>query len=249
MIDVKTMSKAVDIIAPYELALEGDNCGVTLDLGKKTDKILVALDATPETVAEAARLGCGILVSHHPAVYDPQKKFTAEDTVIQAARSGVSLVAAHTCYDAASGGVSDVLADAVGLKDICEFGGGLGRGGIVSEMSCDDFIRHVKETLGCGTVFAVPADRAVKRVAIIGGSGGDYIGEAADNGYDAFVTGEVRYHVALSARSKRICLVAAGHYVTENPSIARLCELLQKQIGDTAQCVISKDCADPYKIY
>ena len=245
MIGVKELSDKIDIIAPYNLALEGDNCGIILDLGNKTDKILFALDTTPETIAEAAQTGCGVIISHHPAAYYLKRNFSTEDAAILAAQRGISLIAAHTCYDAAPGGVNDVLCRLIGITDAAMFGD-IGRGGSIEPMSCKAFVTHVKLVLGCDSVKAVPSAREIRRVAVIGGSVGDSVGDAVEGGYDALVTGEVRHRDGIEARNAGLCLVAAGHFSTENPSIRPLCDAVQKLIGDAAQCILSQECADPY---
>ncbi len=246
MVDVKTFAGAVDAVAPFVLAEEWDNCGVILDCGAVAERALVALDVTPATIAEAAARGCGILLTHHPAMRQPQNKFTAADVVILAARHGISLVAAHTCFDSAHGGVNDVLAAVLGLRDVQPVGS-MARGGALGPMDCVTFVNYVKERLGCKTVGVVPANRQIVRVAVLGGSGGSQIPDIAAEGYDAFVTGELKHHDALAAQASGICAVAAGHFVTENLAVPALCKAVQAKLGDRAQCILSTTGADPLR--
>ena len=248
MISVKELSEKINTIAPYSLAIEGDNCGIILNLGNETDRVLFALDTTPETITEAAEKGCGVVISHHPAAFYLKRNFSIDDAAIFAAQRGISLIAAHTCYDAAPGGVNDVLCGLIGITGTERFGD-IGRGGSITPTSCADFIAHVKGVLGCDSVKVVPAVREIKRVAVIGGSVGDGVGEAIAGGYDALVTGEARHNDGITARSAGLCLVAAGHFSTENPSIDPLCGAMQKLIGDAAQCILSQVCADPYVLF
>jgi len=245
MIDVKTVSDIVNEIAPYELAQGWDNCGVALDLGNETDKILFALDVSPDTIDEAARMGCGILVTHHPAMRAPQNKFCIDDSVIFAATKGVSLIAAHTCFDSADKGVTDHLCNILGLADVKKLDD-ITRGGTLEPMMCDEFIRYVKERLGCESVIAAPSQREIKRVAVAGGSAGDAVDVAIELGYDAVVTGEAKHHDALKAKAHGICLVCAGHFVTENPAVKILLDAVSARIGDTAQCILSECGSDPF---
>ena len=66
----------------------------------------------------------------------------------------------------------------------------------------------------------------VRRVAVVGGAGGEYALEAAGCGADAFVTGEVRHHEAIAARARGVTLYEAGHYHTEIVYRRMLCDAL-----------------------
>lgn len=248
MIDVLTLSEIIDGIAPYRLAIEDDNCGVILDTGNRTEKILFALDAVTETIDEAQRLGCGMLVTHHPAIKNPQNQFPAGDIIVYAAARGISLLAAHTCYDAADGGVNDVLCKLFGIRETVPFSN-VGRGGKIDAMPCADFVALVRERLGCKTVRAVATGRCIRRVAVIGGSGGGDIVEAAKQGYDALVTGEARHRDGIAARQRGVCLIEAGHFATENPAIEPLRRAVERQLNGAAQCILSEKCADPFGIF
>jgi putative NIF3 family GTP cyclohydrolase 1 type 2 len=63
-------------------------------------------------------------------------------------------------------------------------------------------------------------------VAVLGGSGGSFIPEAAASGADAYVTGDLDYHDALLAESLGLAAVDAGHAATELPSLDPLARRL-----------------------
>jgi dinuclear metal center YbgI/SA1388 family protein len=68
--------------------------------------------------------------------------------------------------------------------------------------------------------------RSIRRVAVLGGSGGSFIPEAAASGADAYVTGDLDYHDALLAESLGLAAVDAGHAATELPSLDPLARRL-----------------------
>jgi dinuclear metal center YbgI/SA1388 family protein len=70
-------------------------------------------------------------------------------------------------------------------------------------------------------------NRLVQRVAIACGAGGEFLDDAARQGSDVFLTGEVRFHDFLSARAKGVALLLPGHYATERPGVEQLAERLQ----------------------
>lgn len=248
MVDARKVAQAIEKIAPESSAMEGDNVGVLLDCGNETNCVLFSLDVTPETLQEAVRLNCGILVTHHPVVMEPIRRFSVQDMIVQAARMGISLIAAHTSYDAARGGVNDVLCGLLGLRRVKPLGG-LGRGGAITAMPEEEFAAYVKSRLGCDAIRVVPAGKEIKTVAVAGGSAGNYALLAAAEGYDALVTGELKHHEALAAKVAGVCVVCAGHFKTENPAMEHLRAAVGETLGRQAACVLSRDGADPFTYY
>ena len=72
------------------------------------------------------------------------------------------------------------------------------------------------------------AGKKVKRVALVGGSGGSDIKLAAASGADTYLTGELKHHERLMAAEIGMNLVAAGHFFTENP----VCDFIEKTVRD-----------------
>jgi dinuclear metal center YbgI/SA1388 family protein len=72
-------------------------------------------------------------------------------------------------------------------------------------------------------------ERLVERVAIVCGAGGDFLPDALQAGADVLLTGELRFHDYLKARSGGLGLVVAGHYATERLAVEELAVRLQRQ--------------------
>lgn len=244
MIKPQELAALIEDFAPASAAEEWDNVGLLYDSGRDIKNVLVALDATAAVYGEAAALGCEAVVTHHPLVIEGVRRMSHIDAFARAAQNGVSVIAAHTNFDIAAGGVNDVLAKLLGIERAEPFGepGGakMGRVGNIEPLSAIDFLERVKTALGLRAVSYVAGPEAVSRVAVLGGSGGDYVAAAQRAGADAFVTGEAKHHEALRAADLGILLVAAGHYETEHPAVAALCEKLQKRVGERAICRASQ---------
>lgn len=94
-------------------------CG---DRAEPVDRVLLAVDAVPATVAEACEFGAQLLITHHPLLLTPVHGVPADDPkgalVHRLIRSGVAHLVAHTNADVADPGVSDALADRLGLQDV-----------------------------------------------------------------------------------------------------------------------------------
>ena len=245
MITTKQLAYAVDHIAPFSTALEWDNCGLLVDSGESVHRILFALDATKEVIEEASARDCEAIVTHHPIIFSGLRRLASDDPVMLAAHRGISVISAHTCFDAADGGVNDVLCTLLGLTSVVSFGG-IGRSGTLPEMSEEDFITLCKRVLHRRELPVVSSGKPIRRVAVVGGSGGDSVELAASLGCDAFVTGELKHHEALQAQALGITAVAAGHFATENPAVPVLCDLVSHALNGAADCIVSEISTDPF---
>ena len=222
MIGTAELERIVDTVAPVSAAEEWDNVGLLVDCGNRTDKVLFSLDATPEAIEEAAELGCGIIVTHHPVIFHPLKRIDSRSPVFLAVRKNISVISAHTNFDCADGGVNDELCSILGLEETGKVEGICRSGSLSGEMTVSDFAGFVMKKLGVPHVGMVDTGRKVHRVLVIGGAGGDYVDAAENSGCDTLLTGEVRHHEALEGRLRNINIISAGHYGTENPTVQRL---------------------------
>ena len=108
--------------APPGQKADFDRVGLQVgDPAAAVTRVLVALDLTPAVVDEAAEAGAEMVVTHHPLLFKPVGRATADDPVgglvWRLGRAGVSYAAVHTNLDAARGGVSFALADQIGVRE------------------------------------------------------------------------------------------------------------------------------------
>ncbi len=112
-------------------------------------------------------------------------------------------------------------------------GCGYGRVGTLPEpMTAEQMRGHVSDLLGSpARLVADPGSgRRMGRIAVLGGSGGSFVREAAASGAEAFVTGDLDYHDALLADSLGLTAIDAGHAATELPSLAPLARRLSELV-------------------
>lgn len=220
---VGEIEQAIFEIAPRECAQDWDNIGLLVGKpDREVQKVLVALDITESVVEEAHRWGADLIVSHHPVIFHEQKSVTDRDVVgrrvLALIEYGISAICMHTNLDCAEGGVNDVLAQALGIREPERFTGeGVGRCGWRAEpMALPDFVQLVSRTLNCNGVRYADAGRPVHRVAVGGGACGEFEEAAIAAGCDTFVTSDLSYHQFVDAGSKGINLIDAGHFPTED---------------------------------
>lgn len=147
MTTVQQIYEEMQRIAPLALAESWDNPGLLVDCGGKVSRVLVTLDITPEVVEEAARKGCGLIVSHHPVIFSPLKKLSGQDVAFRLVKSGISAICMHTNLDAAEGGVNEVLAGFFGMREMEAFAEGCGRVGSIEPLTVPELAKRRRKSL------------------------------------------------------------------------------------------------------
>lgn len=248
MIKVADVYEAINSVAPFNTQLDFDNSGLLVgDANADVSKVAIALDATYDTVKAAIDSNYQLLITHHPVIFSPLKRVTTDDVCYYAIKNGLSIISAHTNLDVANGGVNDCLASVLGLKDIQPLTDSgeipMGRVGFLNAVSAQSFAAYLKSSLDCGCVKFVANVGPIKKVAICGGAGGDFILAAKQSGADAYVTGECRHHERLLAKQLGIGLFECGHFSTEQ-FVKNALKILMDKIGLESVVIDEKDPAD-----
>lgn len=183
--------------------------------------------------------GADALVTHHGLVWGGLDRVTGREyeRIEPLVRNDVSLYVSHLPLDG-----HPTLGNAAGLADLLDlsaresFGevgpetvGLLGerddpiRVGALSELLADEL-----ETGGEGVQTLAFGPEEVERVAVLTGSGVDWLDEAVDAGADALITGEGKQQVYHEAREAGINVLLAGHYATETFGVRSLAALAEE---------------------
>jgi dinuclear metal center YbgI/SA1388 family protein len=221
-------------IAPASTAEDWDNPGLQVgDPSQEIRRVLMTLDPTIKAVQEARNRDATLVLSHHPLIFPSLSSLNRElppgDVIYEACRSGIAIVSAHTNLDIAQGGINDMLASLFRLtgaealkKSEGAAGTGLGRIGDLQESApLPHFTERIKNLLGLEFVrMSGGGKERIKRVAVVGGSGGSLVSLAFAMGADVLVTGDVGHHDALRAERLGMALIDAGHFHTEKKAFA-----------------------------
>ena len=221
----------LDTMFPPSLAEPWDRDGPAVDPcpAREVTTAVVALDVTSPAIEYAAAIGAQCIVTHHPLLFKLPDALRADESVggrvLALARAGIAAVSCHTRLDSASGGVNDCLAAAVGLQSAAPFLP-FGRiGTLPAPLTAAAFRAQVEEALGAPAV--VYGSRPVSRVAVVSGSGKDYVREAFLAGADTFLTGEVNHSAIVDAGEYGLNLAVSTHYATEAVVLPALAERLR----------------------
>ncbi len=123
--DLPTLREVVGLVhRRYDPALADDWDRVGLVVGDPDDRVgsvLLAVDPDEQVVQEALDLGVGLLLTHHPlllrGVHGVPTTTAKGRLVHRLIRGGCALLTVHTNADNARPGVSDAIADALGVQE------------------------------------------------------------------------------------------------------------------------------------
>ena len=226
---VKELTDWLDSVYPSAMAEHWDNVGLLVgDDDAEVTHVFLALDLTETTLEEAVRAGADMIITHHPMIFEGQKKinnhsFTGR-RILSLIKHNIQYYAMHTNYDIL--GMADLSADFLNLKDreILEVTysdanrtEGLGRvGNLAQKMSLEECADFVKTQLKLPSVTVYgDLEKEVQKVAVCTGSGKSLIKEVLKHQADVYVTGDADYHFAIDAVAQGVCIIDAGHYGTE----------------------------------
>ncbi|MFC3958078.1 Nif3-like dinuclear metal center hexameric protein [Halovivax cerinus] len=203
----------------------------------EVDHVAFAVDGVRETIDAAADAGADLLVTHHGLSWGGIERVTGRQygRIAPLIEHDLALYVSHLPLDGHqelgnAAGVADVL----GLTDREPFGElgpeYVGQRGRATEPVAPDELR---ETLaaeldtGAGDVRLLDfGPERIETVAVLTGSGTDWLDEAVAADVDALVTGEGKGKAYHEAKEAEITVVLAGHYATETFGVRALHDLV-----------------------
>lgn len=261
------VTAALDRIYPRHWAEDWDRVGVVCGRpGLRVRRALCTVDVVAESVTEALDRGCDLIVAHHPLLLrgvsslDPAADYKGDllHTLIE---RNIGLYVAHTNADVAAPGVSDALAERLGLTDLRPLrpldgpehegsGRGIGRIGRIDPLRFAELVERAARALPAtawGVRGAGGPDRTVRSVAVCGGAGDSYLADAAAAGADAFLTADLRHHPAGEHLARGgPALIDAAHWATERPWL----DTVAGQLSELAlEAAVSDIDTDPWTIH
>ena len=253
---IKNVSDYIEKIAPLNQSEDFDNVGLLIGNEMTEVKgVLVTLDTLEETVDEAIRKNCNLIVSFHPIIFDGLKKINGnsyvEKVVLKAIQNNIAIYATHTALDNSNVGVSAKMCEVLGLKNYNilipkeDENIGMGMIGDLPEpMQEEDFLKFTKKTFKTnGIRFSSKIGKSVKKIAVLGGSGSFAISNAIQKKADVYISADFKYHDFFKAEGK-ILLIDVGHYESEQFTKNLLVEHLTKKFTSFA-IILSEKSTNP----
>lgn len=217
--------RRIEEFAPPELAESWDCSGWLIETDKQNvRKIMLCLTVTDDVVKQAKNQNCDMIISHHPLF----EINCHSELVSESLKPLIDIYCAHTNLDRTRGGTTDILIDTLGLSDCVIAEAAEPMHYDCEERSCKairPFVRYANcnieinkfisklRTISPNLRYVNNYDVSeLKKIAFCAGSGAEFIKEACENGADALVTGDIKFHTALESP---IVLFDIGHFESE----------------------------------
>ncbi|WP_123621890.1 Nif3-like dinuclear metal center hexameric protein [Halorubrum sp. CSM-61] len=244
---VRRLDDRLDTAAYADVDASANGLQVGSDRGE-IDRVAFAVDAADATIEAAADAGADVLVVHHGISWGGIDRVTGRtyDRIAALAEHDIALYVSHLPLDGHPdlGNAAGVAAE-LGLGDREPFGEiGPVTIGTIGETDAPRSAASIREALdgfegqpdgeGGGEIEASPTQVVdfgpdeIERVAVVTGSGSDWLDEAVDAGADALVTGEGKGRVYHDAREAGLTVFLAGHYATETFGVRSLQALTEE---------------------
>ena len=261
MIKVNNIIKEMELLAPTYLKEDFDNVGLMVgDKNKEVKKVLLALDCTLKVIEEAKKENVELIITHHPLIFKRPSSITTDTLqgkkIIELIKNDISLYSSHTNLDSVENGLNDTIVSILGFDNfkILEKNkrydkAGLGR--IVSlneSIQLEDLIIKIKKSLNINNLRVVKGKDKVNKIAIINGSGQDFIGKAVALGADCIITGDTTYHFASDYKEMEISILDVGHFASEQITFFNVMENLKEKFKDV-EFITSTVEEDPFSFY
>lgn len=226
---LKEVMQLLEELAPVSYAEDWDNVGLLVgDEQKEIRRIMLAVDPTENVIDQAVAMHADLLLTHHPLIFNGVKRVTAKDFVgrriLKLCQADICLYAMHTNFDVM--GMADAAADEMHLKnsevldvtyedEISKEG--IGRIGYLErEMTLRECAEICKQSFLIDHVRVYGSfNETVERVAVVPGSGKDFIPVAIEKGADVLITGDIGHHNGIDAMEQGLSVIDAGHYGLE----------------------------------
>ncbi|NPA60641.1 MAG: Nif3-like dinuclear metal center hexameric protein [Epsilonproteobacteria bacterium] len=202
----------LDELSPFELQENWDNSGLLIgDFNQDIEKIVLSIDVDEELIDTMPNNS--LLITHHPIIFGGLKqlefsKYPA-NLIQKMMQKNISNIAMHTNFDQTHLNdyvVTEVLGYKITQKD-----------GFVAYFDVDEdfdtFAKKVSLAFNLPHAKCVKSSSFVKKVALTTGSGCSLM-----KSIDAkcFLTGDVKYHDAMEAKSIKMSLIDIGHFESEH---------------------------------
>ncbi len=228
----------LDKLSPFELQESWDNSGLLIgDFSQEISTVALSIDVDEDLIDKLGENT--LLITHHPIIFGGLKqlefsKYPA-NLIQKMIRKNISNIAMHTNFDQTH--LNDYVAQEVlGLSIVH-------KDGFVAYFDLDEefesFAKKVSTAFGLPHARCVKANDRVKRVALTTGSGCSLM-RTLDA--DCFLSGDVKYHDAMEAKSLNISLIDIGHYESEH----FFAQILQNHLKNLGLKVIIASSKNPF---
>lgn len=243
---VKDIYKILDEISPFALQEKWDNSGLLVgSFEDEIKKIYISIDLDEEFLQDVEENS--LVITHHPLIFSPLRRINYDTYATKLLKvliqKNIALISMHTNIDKTHLN-KYVATEILGLD-------------IIEKQNEEEFIiyanvnkdfkvfaKEITSKLKLDYTNVVKCNQKVERVAIVTGAGMSLLNEVQA---DCFLTGDIKYHDAMEAKSRGISLIDIRHYESERYFNTLLLGLLEKYLKKNELKAIISASKNPFK--
>ena len=235
---LRDIYEILNTISPFDMQEKWDNSGLQIgSMNQVIHTIVLSIDVDDElldTLDEDT-----LLITHHPLIFSGLKELDYDkyptSLLQKMIRKNIANIAMHTNFDITHMN-SYVTTEVLGYKIVRKEGF---LNYIEVNENFDSFASYIREKLSLKFTKNVKCNDFIKTAAITTGSGGSQIGSIDA---DCFLTGDIKYHDAMHAKTLKLSLIDIGHYESEH----YFAEILQKHLKNLGLEAIIASSKNPF---
>lgn len=213
--------------------------GLQVEGAAKIEKVVASVDASFNSLELAVARGADLIVVHHGLFWGKELRIAGphKRRIKFLLDNDVSLYAAHLPLDAHQEvGNNWGLARQLGLDELTGFvdvgGKPLGCKGTFTEpLGLHALAELIEKELGEQVMVHAGGPDPVSSLGIVTGGAAWEVVTAAEEGLDAFLTGEPKHETFYESFERGINSLFAGHYMTETVGVKLLVQKLNAEFG------------------
>lgn len=226
---IKNIIEQIEALYPLDRQSSWDNSGVQIgNLDEEVKGIYIALDAEIFHIKKAIELGANLIITHHPLIFGGIKSLRRGEFMYEvielAMKHNLTIYATHTPFDQSELGMKNSPLLKFGTNVDYDFvlDEGITFGTLMeieptSFEDCKNNIVEILEPYGFTHLLRAykANDNAIQKIAIMGGRGAGYIGDAKSCGANLYITADVKYHDIQLAKRLGLNLIDLSHDQSE----------------------------------
>lgn len=213
--------------------------GLQVEGPEEVRKIAIAVDSSLTTFQQAAAAGADFLIVHHGLFWGKPEAVTGmhKRRLEVLLRNDISLYASHLPLDAHKEiGNNWGMARILGLTGLEDFGLYQGKhigvkGTFIEPIPLRVLAEKIEQHLGEQVMVHQGGIDQIRTMGIVSGAAAWEVVAAADQGLDAFLTGEPKHDSFYYAFERSINAMFAGHYMTETVGVNLLARKIEEEFG------------------
>jgi dinuclear metal center YbgI/SA1388 family protein len=228
----------LDEISPFALQEKWDNSGLLLgDLSEEVERVYLSIDVDEKLLDSIEENS--LLITHHPIIFGGLKQLQFNQypahLIRKMVQKNISNIAMHTNFDQTH--LNEYVATKIlGLKIVK-------KEGFVAYMEVDetfdDFAKKIAKAFDLLHARCVKVHENIKIIALTTGSGASLMRSIEA---DCFLTGDIKYHDAMEAKTINLSMIDIGHYESEQ----FFGEILKTYLENLGLAVIISQSKNPF---